>query len=88
MRRSFLFNTYGPRLQINDGRVISNFMKQALRGEELTIYGDGSQTRSFCYVSDEIAGILALSRSQEHEPTNIGNPVEFTIAECRTLCCR
>jgi dTDP-glucose 4,6-dehydratase len=77
-----IFNTYGPRLQLNDGRVISNFMKQALRGEDLTIYGDGSQTRSFCYVSDEVAGILALSRSAEHEPTNIGNPVEFTIAEC------
>jgi dTDP-glucose 4,6-dehydratase len=77
-----IFNTYGPRLQINDGRVISNFMKQALRGEDLTVYGDGSQTRSFCYVSDEVAGILALSKSEEHEPTNIGNPVEFTILEC------
>ena len=77
-----IFNTYGPRLQINDGRVISNFMKQALRGEELTVYGDGSQTRSFCYVSDEVAGILALSKSDEHGPTNIGNPVEFTILEC------
>jgi dTDP-glucose 4,6-dehydratase len=77
-----IFNTYGPRLQINDGRVISNFMKQALCGEELTVYGDGSQTRSFCYVSDEVAGILALSKSGEHEPTNIGNPVEFTILEC------
>ena len=77
-----IFNTYGPRLQINDGRVISNFMKQALLGEDLTVYGDGSQTRSFCYVSDEVAGILALSKSDEHEPTNIGNPVEFTILEC------
>ena len=77
-----IFNTYGPRLQLNDGRVISNFMKQALRGEELTVYGDGSQTRSFCYVSDEIAGILALASSDEHEPTNIGNPGEFTILEC------
>ena len=77
-----IFNTYGPRLQINDGRVISNFMTQALRGEELTVYGDGSQTRSFCYVSDEVVGILALSKSDEHEPTNIGNPVEFTILEC------
>jgi dTDP-glucose 4,6-dehydratase len=57
-------------------------MKQALRGEDLTVYGDGSQTRSFCYVSDEVAGILALSKSDEHEPTNIGNPVEFTILEC------
>jgi dTDP-glucose 4,6-dehydratase len=77
-----IFNTYGPRLQLNDGRVISNFMKQAIRGEELTVYGDGSQTRSFCYVSDEIAGILALAHSREHEPTNIGNPDEFTILEC------
>jgi dTDP-glucose 4,6-dehydratase len=77
-----IFNTYGPRLQINDGRVISNFMKQALRGEDLTVYGDGSQTRSFCYVSDEVTGILALAKSDEHEPTNIGNPIEFTILEC------
>ncbi|MGO9517195.1 MAG: UDP-glucuronic acid decarboxylase family protein [Candidatus Korobacteraceae bacterium] len=77
-----IFNTYGPRLQLNDGRVISNFMRQALTGEELTVYGDGSQTRSFCYVSDEVAGILALSQSGEHEPTNIGNPSEFTIMEC------
>jgi len=77
-----IFNTYGPRLQLNDGRVISNFMKQALCGEGLTVYGDGSQTRSFCYVSDEIAGILALAKSDEHEPTNIGNPNEFTILEC------
>ena len=77
-----IFNTYGPRLQLNDGRVISNFMKQALRGEDLTVFGDGSQTRSFCYVSDEIEGILRLSRSQEHLPVNIGNPNEFTILEC------
>ena len=77
-----IFNTYGPRLQLNDGRVISNFMKQALLGEDLTVYGDGSQTRSFCYVSDEVAGILALTKSDEHEPTNIGNPGEFTILEC------
>ena len=69
-----IFNTYGPRLQMNDGRVISNFLTQALRGENLTIYGDGSQTRSFCYVSDEIKGILRLSRSDEHAPVNIGNP--------------
>jgi dTDP-glucose 4,6-dehydratase len=80
-----IFNTYGPRLQINDGRVISNFMKQALRGEELTIYGDGLQTRSFCYVSDEVGGILALSKSDEHEPTNVGNPGEFTMLECAKL---
>jgi dTDP-glucose 4,6-dehydratase len=77
-----IFNTYGPRLQPNDGRVISNFMVQALNGEPLTIYGDGSQTRSFCYVSDLIDGILRLSRSQEHLPVNIGNPDEWTILEC------
>src|SRR5271167_441438 len=80
-----IFNTYGPRLQINDGRVISNFMKQALRGDELTVYGDGLQTRSFCYVSDEVEGILALSRTQESLPTNIGNPTEFTMLECARL---
>ena len=77
-----IFNTYGPRLQMNDGRVISNFMKQALRGEDLTVYGDGSQTRSFCYVDDEIEGILKLAWSNETSPTNIGNPTEFTIMEC------
>ena len=77
-----IFNTYGPRLQLNDGRVISNFMKQALTGEDLTVYGEGQQTRSFCYVSDEIEGILRLSKSDEHLPTNIGNPNEFTILEC------
>jgi len=77
-----IFNTYGPRLRIRDGRVISNFLCQALRSEDLTIYGDGSQTRSFCYVSDQIDGILRLARSEEHTPMNIGNPVEFTILEC------
>ncbi|WP_109489203.1 UDP-glucuronic acid decarboxylase family protein [Occallatibacter savannae] len=77
-----IFNTYGPRLQANDGRVISNFMTQALRGDDLTIYGDGGQTRSFCYVSDEIDGILTLSRSDEHTPVNIGNPSEWTILDC------
>ena len=77
-----IFNTYGPRMQINDGRVVPNFMKQALRGEDLTVYGDGGQTRSFCYVSDEIEGIVRLSRSDEHDPVNIGNPTEFTILEC------
>ena len=80
-----IFNTYGPRLQLNDGRVISNFMKQALKGEPLTVYGNGSQTRSFCYVSDEVEGILRLAHSDEHEPTNIGNPGEFTILECARL---
>jgi dTDP-glucose 4,6-dehydratase len=77
-----IFNTYGPRMQLNDGRVIPNFMKQALRGEELTVYGEGTQTRSFCYVSDEIEGIVRLSRSEEHFPVNIGNPDEFTILDC------
>ena len=80
-----IFNTYGPRLQLNDGRVVSNFMKQALRGEPLTVYGDGRQTRSFCYVSDEIDGFLRLSKSDEHLPVNIGNPNEFTILECAQL---
>ena len=77
-----IFNTYGPRMQINDGRVIPNFMKQALRGEDITIYGDGHQTRSFCYVSDEIDGFIRLSKSDEHLPVNIGNPHEFTMLEC------
>ena len=77
-----IFNTYGPRLQANDGRVISNLMTQALHGLPLTIYGTGSQTRSFCYVSDLIAGILALSKSDIDTPTNIGNDVEWTILEC------
>ncbi|MGA3107099.1 MAG: UDP-glucuronic acid decarboxylase family protein [Terriglobales bacterium] len=77
-----IFNTYGPRMQINDGRVIPNFMWQALRGKDLTVYGNGSQTRSFCYVSDEVDGILRLSRSSEHLPVNVGNPTEFTILEC------
>ena len=77
-----IFNTYGPRLQKNDGRVISNFLMQALKGEELTVYGNGHQTRSFCYVSDEVEGILRLSKSEEHLPVNIGNPTEWTILEC------
>lgn len=77
-----IFNTYGPRLQPGDGRVISNLMSQSLRGEKLTVYGDGHQTRSFCYVSDLIEGILRLARSEEHLPVNIGNPNEFTILEC------
>jgi dTDP-glucose 4,6-dehydratase len=77
-----IFNTYGPRLHQDDGRVISNFMMQALRGEPLTIYGDGSQTRSFCYVDDLIEGIFLLANSNEHLPVNLGNPDEFTILEC------
>ena len=77
-----IFNTYGPRLHPSDGRVISNFIMQALKGEPLTIYGDGTQTRSFCYVDDLIEGILLLAKSDEHLPVNIGNPGEFTILEC------
>ncbi len=77
-----IFNTYGPRLHPSDGRVISNFLMQALRGEPLTVYGDGSQTRSFCYVDELIDGILRLARSDEHLPVNLGNPDEFTILEC------
>jgi dTDP-glucose 4,6-dehydratase len=77
-----IFNTYGPRLQANDGRVISEFLNQALRGEPLTIYGDGSQTRSFCYVSDLVDGILRLADSDEVFPVNLGNPDEWTILEC------
>jgi len=80
-----IFNTYGPRMQLNDGRVVPNFMKQALRGDDLTVYGDGSQTRSFCYVSDEIDGFLRLAKSDEPLPVNIGNPNEFTILECASL---
>lgn len=83
-----IFNTYGPRLHMNDGRVISNFLTQALRGDEITIYGDGSQTRSFCYVSDEIDGILRLAHSDEHAPVNIGNPTEWTIRECANTILR
>ena len=80
-----IFNTYGPRMQLNDGRVVPNLMKQALRGEPLTVYGEGHQTRSFCYVSDEIDGFLRLSKSDEHLPVNIGNPHEFTILECAQM---
>ena len=76
-----IFNTYGPRMRPGDGRVVSNFVVQALRGDPLTIYGDGSQTRSFCYVEDEVDGIWRLFHSDLHDPVNIGNPVEFTIRE-------
>jgi dTDP-glucose 4,6-dehydratase len=74
-----IFNTYGPRMRLEDGRAIPNFITQALRGEPLTIYGDGSQTRSFCYVTDQVRGIIALMRSDESDPVNIGNPEELTI---------
>jgi UDP-glucuronate decarboxylase len=82
-----IFNTYGPRMHANDGRVVSNFVVQALKGEPLTIYGDGSQTRSFCYVDDLIEGFLRLMNSPAHEtgPFNLGNPDEFTIRELAEL---
>jgi dTDP-glucose 4,6-dehydratase len=80
-----IFNTYGPRMRPRDGRVVSNFIVQALSGEPLTIYGDGTQTRSFCYVSDEIEGIYRLFMNGDHEPTNIGNPNEFTVQQLAEL---
>src|SRR5216683_4436227 len=76
-----IFNTYGPRMRLNDGRALPNFVYQALSGKPITVYGDGKQTRSFCYVSDLIDGIYRLMLSDEHEPTNIGNPHEITILE-------
>jgi dTDP-glucose 4,6-dehydratase len=76
-----IFNTYGPRLRPDDGRVVSNFLVQALRGEPLTVYGDGSQTRSLCYVDDEIRGLIALFDSDLTGPVNIGNPDEYTVLE-------
>ncbi|MCB0001766.1 MAG: SDR family oxidoreductase [Anaerolineae bacterium] len=80
-----IFNTYGPRMRINDGRVVPNFIFQALHGQPLTIYGQGEQTRSFCYVSDLVEGALRLLNSDENDPTNIGNPTEMTILEFATL---
>ena len=80
-----IFNTYGPRLAPADGRVVSNFLVQAIDGKPLTIYGDGTQTRSFCYVDDEVAGILALFDSDVVEPVNIGNPVELSMVELAKL---
>ena len=76
-----IFNTYGPRMRLNDGRIVPNFMKQAILGEPLTVYGDGSQTRSFCYVSDLVDGIYKLAMSKENRPINIGNPTEFTVLD-------
>lgn len=76
-----IFNTYGPRMRLNDGRVVPNFIGQALNGEDITVYGDGSQTRSFCYVSDEIEGIYRLMMSDYFNPMNVGNPEEHTILE-------
>ncbi|HUS05900.1 MAG TPA: UDP-glucuronic acid decarboxylase family protein [Bryobacteraceae bacterium] len=76
-----IFNTYGPRMQLNDGRVVPAFLDQALKGEPMTIFGDGSQTRSFCYVSDLVRGLILLSKSEERYPVNLGNPREMTILE-------
>jgi dTDP-glucose 4,6-dehydratase len=83
-----IFNTYGPRMRAQDGRVVSNFVVQALKGEPLTLYGDGSQTRSFCYMSDLIEGIYRLFASDRVEPTNIGNPNEFTVRQLAELVLR
>lgn len=84
-----IFNTYGPRMHFNDGRVVSNFIVQALRGEELTIYGDGSQTRSFCYVDDLVEGMLRMmNQTGEVGPVNLGNPGEFTVLELAELVLR
>jgi len=80
-----IFNTYGPRMRPRDGRVVSNFIVQALMGEPLTVYGDGSQTRSFCYVSDEVEGIYRLFMKGDHMPTNIGNPDEYTVKQLAEL---
>ncbi len=80
-----IFNSYGPRLRVNDGRVVSNFIGQALTGKPLTVYGDGKQTRSFQYVSDLIEGIIRLMDTDCHEPVNIGNPFEFTVIELAHL---
>ncbi len=76
-----IFNTYGPRMRLNDGRVLPAFMSQALRGEPMTVFGDGSQTRSFCYVDDLVEGLMRLLRSEEKDPVNIGNPTEMTILQ-------
>jgi len=76
-----IFNTYGPRMRPHDGRVVPAFITQALKGEPITVFGDGRQTRSFCYVSDLVEGIVRLSRSDLHEPVNIGNPREMNVME-------
>ena len=83
-----IFNTYGPRMRASDGRVVSNFIVQALRGEPLTVYGDGSQTRSFCYVDDLIEGILRLFHHGKSDPINIGNPDEFTVRQLADVVLR
>lgn len=80
-----IFNTYGPRMRLDDGRAVPNFLRQAIEGEPLTIYGDGQQTRSFCYIDDLIEGLLLLMETKAHEPINIGNPVEMTIEELANI---
>ncbi|MFV0309303.1 MAG: UDP-glucuronic acid decarboxylase family protein [Desertimonas sp.] len=80
-----IFNTYGPRMRVDDGRAVSNFLVQALRGEPITVFGDGGQTRSFCFVDDEVRGFLALLDSGHQAPVNVGNPAEFTIAQLAEL---
>jgi dTDP-glucose 4,6-dehydratase len=85
IRIARIFNTYGPRMRPNDGRVVTNFIVQALTGEPLTVYGDGSQSRSFCYVIDEVDGLFRLFMSADHDPMNIGNPTEFTVRELAEL---
>jgi dTDP-glucose 4,6-dehydratase len=83
-----IFNTYGPRMQLNDGRVVPAFLDQALRGEPLTVFGDGSQTRSFCYVTDLVDGLYRLMLSSEPYPVNLGNPREMTILEFAEHICK
>jgi dTDP-glucose 4,6-dehydratase len=85
VRIARIFNTYGPRMQPNDGRVVTNFIVQALTGAPLTVYGDGSQTRSFCFVDDEVDGLYRLFMNGDNEPMNVGNPTEFTIKELADL---
>ncbi len=80
-----IFNTYGPRMRLDDGRAVPNFLRQAIEGEPLTVFGDGQQTRSFCYIDDLIQGLLLLMETQAHEPINIGNPVEMTIEQLANL---
>jgi dTDP-glucose 4,6-dehydratase len=81
-----IFNTYGPRMRVRDGRAVPNFIGQALRGEDVTVYGDGTQTRSLCYITDLVDGVIRLMLSSANDPTNIGNPQELTIEEiARTI---
>lgn len=80
-----IFNTYGPRMRLQDGRVVPNFIQQALRGEDLTVFGDGSQTRSFCYIDDMVEGLIRLLFSKENDPVNLGNPDEFSVMDLANL---